>query len=173
MPGKRQGMYWIVVGAYIVTHFLLYVVVFRRVRYFGTERGIFLFHLVPAATLTLSLTVWCGWPPTQDGLALIVGAAAAHGIYSLSFLESWALSEGGYSLRALTEIVRRGSVTASELERHFVELSAQKKMVRMGTLLNLQLVRAEGDRFELTFIGRLVANILALIAKLARFRAPS
>jgi hypothetical protein len=104
---------------------------------------------------------------------LIVGAAAAHGIYSLSFLESWALSEGGYSLRALSEIVRRGSVTAAELEQHFVELSARKKLVRMGTLLNLRFVRAEGDHFVLTGVGRAIAKVLTLIARVANFQAPS
>ena len=57
---------------------------------------------------------------------MIVGAAAAHGIYSLSFLECWALSEGGYSLRVLDEIVRRGTVP-------LVDLEEQQKELRPGT----------------------------------------
>lgn len=172
MAGLRD-MYWVLVGTYVTVHLALYVLVFRNVKYFSTERGIFLFHLVPALVLTALMTALFVSRPTYDNFALVVGAAAAHGIYSLSFLECWVLSEGGYSLRVLTEIVRRQSAPAADVEQHFMELSARKKKGRMQSLFNLGLVRPEGERYELTPKGRMTANIIARVARLADFRVPS
>lgn len=166
-------MSWILVAVYISAHFLLYVFVFRYLRYFRTERGIFLFHLVSVTLLVLAVTVAFARAPTHDGFGLVVGSAACHGIYSLTFLECWALSEGGYSLRILDEIVRRGAAPLSDIEQHFVELSAQKKRDRAISLVTLGLIFRNGEQYELTKLGRAIANVITLIAKFADFRGRS
>src|SRR3990170_2064168 len=141
-------MTWSVVGGYIAAHFLLYVCVFRHRAFFRTERGIFLFHAVPMVGLVALAFGAFLWNPGLDGFALVVGAGAAHGIYSLSFLECWLLSEGGYSLRIL---------------------SARKKIGRLESLLRLGLVQTDGDRFRLTRQGMALANAMTLVASLAGF----
>ena len=162
-------MTWSVVGGYIAAHFLLYVCVFRHRALFRTERGIFLFHVVPMAGLVALAFGAFLWNPGLDGFALVVGAGAAHGIYSLSFLECWLLSEGGYSLRILSELVRRGAATPMDLEQQFVDMSARKKIGRLESLLHLGLVQTDGDRFRLTRQGMALANAMTLVASLAGF----
>jgi hypothetical protein len=164
-------MTWLLIGLYIATHFLLYVLIFRNLQRFRTERGIFSLHFLSASILVISMVTHFLLLPTYSRFALILGAAAAHGIYSLSFLECWALSEGGYSLRVLSEIVRRGTVPVSDLERHFVELSAHKKKDRASSLMTLGLISIQDERYKLTLKGKLIASAIATVAKLADFRA--
>jgi hypothetical protein len=163
-------MTWILIGIYIATHFLLYVLIFRHLQRFRTERGIFSLHFLSASILLFSMVAHFLLLPTYNRFALILGAAAAHGIYSLSFLECWALSEGGYSLRVLSEIVRRGTVPVSDLERHFVELSAQKKKDRASSLMTLGLICVQDERYTLTTKGKMIACTIAAVATLADFR---
>lgn len=163
-------MLWTFIGGYIVVHFVLYVFVFRHRPFFWTERGIFLFHFVPLVSLVALAFGAFLWSPSPDSFALAVGAGAAHGIYSVSFLECWLLSEGGYSLRILGELVRRGTATPAELEQQFVDVSARKKTGRYESLLDLGFVKADGDRFHLTRQGRALADAMTLIAGLASVR---
>lgn len=162
-------MPWVFIGGYIAIHFVLYLLIFRHLALFSTERGIFLLHVVSlGGIVALSFGIFL-WSPSVDYVALVVAAAAAHGVYSLSFLECWLLSEGGYSLRLLSELVRRGAASLSELEQQFVDLSARKKADRLQSLLDVGLVRVDGDRFRLTRPGWALANAMALIANLAGF----
>jgi len=62
------------------------------------EKGIFRLHLfsaVPLALVAFAL-VMSGAIETQ--WPVVLGALSVHGIYSVSFLELWSLSQGGYSL---------------------------------------------------------------------------
>lgn len=163
----------LMVGGYLVAHFLLYVFVFRHRRFFWTENGVFMFHVFPALGLVGVMSVVFLWSPTVDRFALLIGAGAAHGIYSLSFLEVWVLSEGGYSLRVLNELVKRGTAKPDDLERQFLNVSARKKMGRLDSLIGLGLVAAEGEHLKLTGKGRIAAGIMALIAASAGLRTTS
>lgn len=166
-------MPWILIGGYILAHFLLYLFVFRHRPFFWSERGIFLFHFVPALILATLMFGAFVWRPSSNSFALFVGASAACGIYSLSFLECWVLSEGGYSLRILSELVRRETVTSAELEVQFVDMSARKKIGRLDWLLGLGLVKTDADRFRVSARGGAVATVMSLIARLVGFRVPS
>lgn len=166
-------MPWILICGYFLSHFLLYVFVFRHRSFFWSERGIFMFHFVPALVLVTLVLAALLWQPSPKGFVLFVGASAACGIYSLSFLECWVLSEGGYSLRILSELVRRGTATQAEMELQFIEMSARKKIGRLNSLLALGLAKADTDRFRVTLQGGAVATAMSLIARLSGFRAPS
>jgi len=162
----------ILIGGYILAHFLLYIFIFRHRPFFWSERGIFLFHFTPALMLvTLAFGAFF-WRPSFNSFALFVGASAACGIYSLSFLECWLLSEGGYSLRILSELVRRGTATPEELELQFFDMSAQKKVGRLESLLDLNLLQTDGNCFRLSPRGRVLAKVMSLIAGVAGFRVP-
>lgn len=165
-------MFWALIGIYIVVHFLLYTIYFRRKEYFGTEQGIFLFHLVPLVCLVAIAFVAFLRNPSNDSFALIVGAGAAHGIYSLSFIELWLLSEGGYSLRILSELVRRGASTTSELQQQFVDVSARKKQGRLESLVALKLIEHDQDRFGLSKRGMVLVKAMVLVVILAGYQSP-
>jgi hypothetical protein len=162
-------MPWILIGSFIIVHFLLYVCIFRHRPFCRSERGIFLFCVVPAATLVSLAFGAILWQPSVEGLSLFITVFATLGIYVLSFLECWTLSEGGFSIQILGELVRLGVATPAQLERQFIDTSAKKKFNRLESLLRLGLVKKDGDRFQLTRRGSTLASALALIATIAGF----
>jgi hypothetical protein len=161
-------MTWLLIICYLALHFTLFVLIFRHQPRFRTEGGVFLLHVVSAVALFAVMLVWFALSPSHTRLALAIGAAAAHGIYSLSFLEIWALSDGGYSLRVLAAVVSRGQSTVTELEAHFTALSSGKKEGRLDSLLELGLVTKDGNAYALTPRGKVVAKFIAGIGYLAQ-----
>lgn len=141
---------------YIGAHFGLFFVVLRYLNAFKREKIIFLYHMVSFCSLGL-------WTWGRVDLGTAAGILSLHGIYSLSFLELWALSSGGYSLRIL-EVIHKsaGGSVLKELETMQL-LGAAKKKERLGAVIDLKMVRRRGDKFELTFFGRLFSQTLRLL----------
>ena len=155
-------MIWFVgsVG-YLVLHALLYFTILRTLPAFTSERGAFLYHFCSGVLFTITAAI-CGlWvPATQITTALAVGTVMLHGVYSLSFLEVWSLTEGGYSLqimRAIADSEKAGQpLSVSQLE----QVGRGKQSSRTGSLEKFGwLSRADGP-FRLTPRGRLVATVL-------------
>jgi hypothetical protein len=145
---------------YLVLHLALYVLVFRNVPAFGQERTIFLYHAVPA--LVLTLVVVLAIIVTRDPTTLAAGvlALSLQGLYSLSFLELWALSDAGYSLQILEHVATtRTSFDASGMK----DVGAGKRSDRLKAALDLGLVSTDGETFALTKSGRVVAAVFAAI----------
>lgn len=163
-------MIWLLTVCYLCVHFLLFVLVFRHQPRFQTEGGVFLLHVLSAAVAVTILLVRFALGPSEEKFALALAAGAAHGIYSLSFLEIWALSDGGYSLRVLHEVVLRGKSTLPELEAHFTAMSSGKKEGRLDSLLDLGLVQKEGNDYSLTSRGKVVAKCIAIFGLLAQLK---
>ena len=146
--------------AYLAAHFALYVVVLRNLPAFGTERTIFVYHAVPALLLGLATAVVVFIAQDLATVAAGVLAISLQGLYSLSFLELWALSDGGYSLQILEHVATtRTTFDASGME----EIGAGKRTDRLQAALDLHLVETHGSAFGLTTIGRLVAGTFAAI----------
>lgn len=162
-------MIWILIICYLTFHFASFVFIFRHQPRFRTEGGVFLLHVVSAVTLIFIMLVWFCLSPSQTRFAFVAGAGAAHGIYSLSFLEIWALSDGGYSLRVLSAVVSRGRSTVAKLEVHFAALSSEKKEGRLDSLIHLGLVQKESNAYALTPRGQVVAKFIAVIGRIAQF----
>jgi len=144
--------------AYLVLHLAFYVVALRNLRAFGSERVIFLYHVVPALVLMLitAVTVAIARDPTT--LAFGVMAISLQGLYSLSFLELWALSDGGYSLQILEHLAHTpGSFDA----RGMKEIGASKRSDRLQAAMNLGFVETNGKSFALTRVGRPIAGVFA------------
>ena len=153
--------------AYLAVHLGIYVMVLRNVPAFGQERVIFLYHAVPA--LVLGLVVVLAVIITRDPETLAAGilAISLQGLYSLSFLELWALSDAGYSLQILEHVATTGtSFDATGMK----DIGASKKSDRLKAALALGLVRTDGQMFALTRSGRAVASIFAAITWLVNAR---
>ena len=163
-------MFWIIIGGYIACHFLLFLGISRWPGFLWSERGIFLFHFASVLLVAAGLPVLGFFGIGAASLARVIGAGALHGIYSLTVIEVWLLSEGGYTLRILGELARRGSLEAEMLTQAFVDVSARKKRGRLDSLASAGLVRSAGNTVELTRRGRIVADVIMGIAALVAFR---
>ena len=148
---------------YIGVNFALYVALRRSFARLRDERGIFLYQVVSTAGLVAAGVAVVMMDPRVK-VAGLIGATALHGIYSLSFLELWSLTEGSYSLSILEHVeqmTRQGrAVDVSRLEG----VGGSKKEQRLGSLRRLGLVQYTGDQVALTRRGRWIAGMLAGLA---------
>ena len=153
----------IFIAAYLSLHFLLYAFFLRNLRLFYGEKAIFLYHALSFGVFSAAATLLWVLRVKDPRWAAI--AVSLHGIYSLSFLEFWALSDGGYSLRILDRIDRNGpSADFDVLET----LGASKKKYRLESLKRLKLIASGPQGWKLTLRGTLVVgflNFFVLISK--------
>lgn len=140
---------------YIAAHAGLYFAVLRGWPKLGSERGIFLYHFVSAILVTGAFGVWAIAHGSSDAWAWFVCVVMLHGIYSLSFLELWALADDSYSL-AIMEIIDRGGAAAGPaLTQRLEAIGKCKQSSRLNALRAIGLVRELGDgSFTLTPFGR-------------------
>ncbi len=145
-------------GAYLALHFLLYAAFLRNARFFNQEKSIFFYHFFSFAVLFILAAFVAAAEP---GAFLMAGAAVSlHGIYSLSFLELWALSDGGYSLRILDRVQHCG--TSADLDS-LQDLGASKIKYRLESLKRLGFLAGNSGEWALTRRGRAAAAVLRLI----------
>ncbi|WP_147040747.1 hypothetical protein [Skermanella aerolata] len=145
--------------AYVVGHFLAYVVVFREWAPFRQERWIFLYHFV---SFLMAILAALAAAAVTGQVAALVGAAAVHGIYSLSFLELWSLAQGGFSLSILDRLKNQDAEGLIRVLAELEAIGARKNQDRTSGLALLGLIRrSSGDRLELTFMGHVVSSVLA------------
>jgi hypothetical protein len=158
--------------SYLTLHFLLYIFVLRNRSVFQSERGIFLYHFVSAvlfATVALTAGVVAF---NDDTMALSIGLTAAHGIYSISFLELWSLAQGSYSISILTEIASQDSPQRNSLIDAFARIGDAKKGDRLSILMKSTLARLDGGYWRLSGLGRLLGNLLNAVLWLAAIKKP-
>lgn len=159
---------WVVAGfAYLTLHLGLYAIVLRHHSAFSRERTIFMYHLVSALACGAVAAVVVVARSDAESLALLVGLVSLHGIYSLSFLELWALADRGYSLQILRRLADWPSMTDIGALRAVGE---SKKAERIDGLIRLRLVEERSSQLALTRRGRAVALIFGSIAWLAGVR---
>lgn len=148
---------------YIAVQFAVYTLLLRHLKSFTKETTIFLFQLL--SFLALPPVLFMIVPPKSDVFATLVAVMSLHGIYSLSFLELWSLSEGSYSLRMLDRIDRLGSLSVEVEQREFEQIGAAKKSARIATLGRLKLVCLRDGRYVLTSLARIPVGILRLLVR--------
>jgi hypothetical protein len=152
---------------YLVGHAGLYVALLRGQPALDSERGIFLYHFLSAVLLAVALAIWAAVSDDPEACAWFVAVVMLHGLYSLSFLELWALADDSYSL-AIMEIIARGNAAAPSLMRKLEAIGTGKQTSRLDALQAMGLVHAiEDGSFTLTLAGRVVAllgrTLLALV----------
>lgn len=159
----------IFIVAYLSLHFLAYAILLRNQPFFFGEKNIFLYHFV-SLILVLVISVIFG-ALDRGFLKWALGGVALHGIYSLSFLELWALSDGGYSLRILDRIDHAGASADFDSLR---VLGASKKKYRLDSLKRLNLItpRPSGE-WTLTRLGRALAGFLGFFVWISRQKGAS
>ena len=161
------GVCGIVALVWLACHFLIYAAVLRDMPLFQTERGIFLYHLTSAAVFMAAALVIL--PIRRDGEAFSVASAlvAAHGIYSISFLELWSLAQGSYSLSIMGRGRSDRIPSRAELIDCFSRIGNAKKADRLSALEGSQLVRLDGNHWRLNGSGAIVASMLRSLLWLA------
>lgn len=156
-----------VVVLFLVAHFAAYAAHFRNQVFFRTERGILLFHLAPALAVPVGVLMATADQGPAMAALLTFSAAAAHGIYSLTFLELWALAEGSFSLPILRAIRAGGNGGAAAVVAELTALGDRKKAKRARSLLELSLASEKAGVLRLTPRGRLVAMLFHVLRRLA------
>jgi hypothetical protein len=155
-----------VFAAYLAGHLALYVTILRYQAAFQRERTVLLYHALPGLLVVATAVGALIVSFDLDTLARIALVVGLHGIYSLSFLELWTLTQIGFSLAILAahqEAERTGKAPDwSGLER----TGAGKKAGRILELQRAGLVAEAGGIYHLSGRGRLVAGALAGLARL-------
>jgi DNA-binding HxlR family transcriptional regulator len=143
---------------YLVFHFCAYAFWLRRKDFFQREIGIFLYHFISAALfafLLLSASLI-----HQVDAAAAVALVATHGIYSISFLELWSLSEGSYSVSILNELARGPARSKASLINACSQIGSTKKADRLQNLSRFGIAFRREDCWRLTTRGRYLASVL-------------
>jgi hypothetical protein len=164
------GVCGVVALVWLACHFLIYVVVLRNMPLFQTERGIFLYHLASTAVFVVAALVI--FLIRRDGNAFSVACAliAAHGIYSISFLELWSLAQGSYSLSIMGQGRSDRVPSRAELVDSFSRIGNAKKADRLSGLEGSKLIRLDGNHWRLTGSGAIVASMLRSLLWLANIK---
>jgi hypothetical protein len=164
------GGYGAAAIVYLFTHFFLYVLVLRHQPYFQTEKGIFLYHLISAMVCVFASAVIVLIRRDEEAFSIACALVAAHGIYSISFLELWSLAQGSYSL----SIMGRGGSdrvpSRAELVDSFSRIGNAKKADRLSGLAGSQLIRLDGNHWKLSGSGAIVASMLRGLLWLANIK---
>lgn len=157
---------------FVLANALSYSFFFKHRQPFRTERGIFIFQ---AASFLLLVGCTVALPifgrPLHEAYLLALAAVGIHGIYSLSFLELWSLTEGSYSLSVLLFLDRnRGEAEITELES-LTSIAAHKTESRIDGLVRIGLLRVVAPgRVSRTAFGTAVACVFGLVVFLTNGR---
>jgi len=161
----------IITMGYLLVHFAMCLVLARSFTVLRTERGIFLFHAVSFVLTTLGATcaIWIFAVFPWSFLALVIGL---HGIYSLSFLELWSLTQGSYSLSLVARVgAEEDGATLPQL-LVLSSLGETKQATRESHLVKLGLLVpvAPGEAPQLTFFGAICARTFRAVLLLSNGR---
>jgi hypothetical protein len=133
-----------------------------------SERHIFIHHALSFAAFAVVLIAWVIVGPIS--LAVAQGALFLHGIYSLSFLELWSLSQGSYSLGILDSIGRSGHSDQATLVTRMAQIGTDKKTDRISSLSRIGLVNVDNQQAFLSARGRVAAAAIGAMRSLAGTR---
>jgi hypothetical protein len=146
---------------YLACNFLAYTVIFRLIPFFRTESGIFLAHVVSFVVLVslVSAQAVLGSEGLWINLPRITLAFSLHGIYSLSFLELWSLTQGSYSLSILGLVAGAGRPVNLQVIEPLCAIGPVKRTSRNAALVSFRLLRKTGDgKTRLTPAGHFCAT---------------
>jgi len=157
--------------AYLGAHFLAYTFVCRKLHIFQSEQGIFFFHAVSACFVLIAAAVGAFSSDSLHAMPVILGVAAMHGIYSLSFLELWSLSQGSYS-REVVEGVLSGHTAESDVVASLAVVGDRKKLARLKGLETLCLLSVSSHgKVQLRSAGTVVSAGLRVLRWLANLHS--
>jgi hypothetical protein len=88
-----------------------------------------------------------------EAVTATAAVAAAHGIYSMSFLELWSLTQGSYSFTILGIVDTMTVADPERVVRELIETGDQKKVQRHDSLRRLGLITRDAVMLKLTGRG--------------------
>ena len=144
----------------ILLNFLIYIFNYRYRKIGKTEKGIFLFQLISLLMLTGIILFVARNLNLETFITVIFLTVSLHSIYSLSFLEIWSLSEGGYSLQILQIINNNSGVLPKKSFEILVKVGDEKKQKRIESLKKLDLVKIDEKYISLSSSGLIASNIV-------------
>ena len=156
---------------YVLGHFLLYAFWLRKLDVFQEEKGIFRLHLFSAVALALVAFALVLSGAVESDWPVVLGALSVHGIYSVSFLEVWSLSQGGYSLSILERAAEAPGLCDSESLALLTAIGDEKRGNRLEALRSLQLIENRPQSIVLTPAGRLCCFVFRGVAWAANLRS--
>lgn len=155
----------------IVLHLFCYILFFRNLPSFKTERGIFLLHVASFMLLaTLSAAAWMLISPSEVMFMAGLFVLSLHSIYSMSFLELWSLSQISYSIAILDAVLENPRASIPGLVDKFSATGSEKKSSRINGLQKLRLIDAPDGIASLTSKGKVVAQALLCLRWIANLR---
>jgi hypothetical protein len=126
----------------------------------SAEKGIFLYHFISAVAVAGIVAIWALVLGGSEAWTWFVAVVMLHAIYSLSFLELWALADDSYSLAMMEIIDRAETNTGPALMQRLETIGTGKQTSRLDALRSLGLIREVGDGFfMLTPAGRAAAYL--------------
>jgi len=153
----------------IPLHFASFMAL-RRVRALRTERGILLFHVTSAAIAALLALLGAAARADAAAIAIFIAIVFAHGIYSLTFLEFWTLSQISYSREVLVCAAGHTLTNDQPAPATLISLGEEKRAGRLESLSRLGLVLRTAEGWELTARGRIVSTFLRALQWLTATR---
>jgi hypothetical protein len=150
---------------YLICHFLFYVLYGRTLARLRTEMGIFMFHFSSFCIISVISCFFLYISDINIFLTTLLAVLALHGIYSLTFLEFWSLSQGGYSI----SILRLSPINNTSIKR-LEDIGDDKVKYRFASLSRLGLVNIKGDYLSPTILGKVVIFIFKMFIRLTKLR---
>jgi hypothetical protein len=167
---EKYCMHWVFQLSFVIVHLISYVVFFRRLRAFRREDAIFAFHMV--AFVAVAVAAIAGWWLGAIGTATIAAILSLQLVYSMTFLETWSLAQGSYSLQILLQVARHPEPSKRFIIAATKSIGTQKKRNRLQSLIALGLLQpVDHDAVRLTRGGRCVITFFRAIKVLANIRA--
>lgn len=156
---------------YLVLHAGLYILTRRDRPALGSEKGIFWYHVISAAVVTGVFAIWALVTGGAEAWTWFVAVVMLHGIYSLSFLELWALADDSYSVAIMEIVDQRGTAGGAALIQGLEAIGMSKQTSRLDALQAIGLVRPGRDgTFALTSKGRVAVGLGRTLLFLANVR---
>ena len=156
---------------YLLLHAGLYFLTLRDCPALGSERGIFRYHLASAAVMAAVFAIWALVTGGSEAWTWFVAVVMLHGIYSLSFLELWALADDSYSVAIMEIVDQRGAAGGAALIQGLEAIGMSKQTSRLDALHAIGLVRPGRDgAFTLTTKGRVAVGLGRTLFFLANVR---
>jgi hypothetical protein len=162
LPGISNPWFWTQLAwAWPATHFFTYLCFLRKKQFMQSEKNIFWWHAGSWLLFFLlgAIQILVSMPDFKDPAAAVVLGLSLHGIYSLSFLELWSLTQASYSLQLLLAIGQKKQLNS--VLRTGANLGRQKLEERKESLRQIGLITPKGRP---SFPGRLVGMLCRWLA---------
>lgn len=170
VPQTPAGILLLYSAVHIACHFGAFVALRLRSAWLQSEKGIFLLHVVSAAALAAAALLTVAFHADGATLGAAGAGVFAHGIYSLTFLEFWSLSQISYS-RDVLLIARSGRLPVhGQAPEELLALGERKRAGRLRALERLGLVESAAGAWRVTPKGRMVSGALRLLQWLSNLR---